>query len=523
MQVQETFNASVEVERAGWWPDLCLAPLYPRNQWSPATSYRTAATWSASCYFAAAHFKALGTPRSKRPIGLLWGSFGGTVIETWMGNTSLAACGLQNASCGQPNGAHFDTVDGMRNHSVGTIVWYQGESNVGCNAATGREGYYGCAFRSLITGWRRVLASGQPTPFLFVQLAAYRSGVANNALPALRAAQSTALSLEHTGMAVAIDAGDCDCWNKGWTPNSPHHGWIHPRNKTVVGYRLALALARMFNETVNGTPVASRASPVFVKPSPDNASVVVVTFNQGELGLGPTEDCHYNAEWGVTRTDAPRTPYQVTTTPPCNYSAPIANTAITDCCSSSDHCARHSTLQDAEAACNAENRCSGVTLSPQFSGGYQIRCGVQVASGDHETTWALLNGVECHRGSPTPPPPAPPAPPGPPHPPPPPTAPNTPCCAPPGNTPFEIGFRASSNETPSAAGSSNSSVVFVPARSVITAAGEATLTPMWLVKGSVGAVAVRYAWSDTPPCVLKNQAGLPVAPFWVNASGAVRA
>ena len=65
--------------------------------------------------------------------------------------------------------------------------------------------------------------------FLFVQLAAFLP-VANNSLQGsawaeLRDAQSQALALPHTGMAVSTDVGD-------------EHD-IHPRNKKAVGDRLA--------------------------------------------------------------------------------------------------------------------------------------------------------------------------------------------------------------------------------------------------------------------------------------------
>lgn len=102
------------------------------------------------------------------------------------------------------------------------VLWYQGESNVG------RAARYAGAFQRLIVDWRRQW--GQPAmPFLFVQLAAFLP-VANNSLQGsawaeLRDAQSQALALPHTGMAVTTDVGD-------------EHD-IHPRNKKAVGERLA--------------------------------------------------------------------------------------------------------------------------------------------------------------------------------------------------------------------------------------------------------------------------------------------
>ncbi len=100
-------------------------------------------------------------------------------------------------------------------------IWYQGESN----ASRARQ--YRRLFPALIRDWRRHWRQGD-FPFLFVQLANY---MAAQKLPSesqwaeLREAQTMALRLPNTGMAVAIDIGDA--LN------------IHPRNKQDVGRRLA--------------------------------------------------------------------------------------------------------------------------------------------------------------------------------------------------------------------------------------------------------------------------------------------
>ncbi|GAB2943517.1 sialate O-acetylesterase [Hymenobacter coalescens] len=104
------------------------------------------------------------------------------------------------------------------------VIWYQGESNVD-------RGYqYRRLFPALIGSWRQEW--GQPKlPFYFVQIAPH--GSAN---PEIREAQLlTMLSVPRTGMAVITDAGDSTD--------------IHPRNKQVVGHRLAQwALAREYGE-----------------------------------------------------------------------------------------------------------------------------------------------------------------------------------------------------------------------------------------------------------------------------------
>ena len=102
------------------------------------------------------------------------------------------------------------------------VIWYQGENN----ANRGEALLYRRLFRSLIEDWRHEWGQGA-FPFLFVQLASF-AGVAEGSMwPELREAQSMALGLAGTGMAVTIDIGDS--------------ADIHPGNKQDAGLRLALA------------------------------------------------------------------------------------------------------------------------------------------------------------------------------------------------------------------------------------------------------------------------------------------
>jgi len=96
---------------------------------------------------------------------------------------------------------------------------------------------------ALIRGWREVWKSGD-FPFYYVQIApfnyAYDRELAGGVpdflrLPLLWEAQTNALKLPHTGMAVANDIADL--------------ADIHPRNKRDVGLRLALwARAKTYGE-----------------------------------------------------------------------------------------------------------------------------------------------------------------------------------------------------------------------------------------------------------------------------------
>ncbi len=112
-------------------------------------------------------------------------------------------------------------------------IWYQGESNAG------RAFQYRELFKNMITDWRQQWDQGD-FPFFFVQLASYMS---RNTEPVedtwaeLREAQTMALLLPNTGMAVTIDIGDAKN--------------IHPGDKQDVGKRLALnALAKVYDQDI---------------------------------------------------------------------------------------------------------------------------------------------------------------------------------------------------------------------------------------------------------------------------------
>ncbi len=103
------------------------------------------------------------------------------------------------------------------------VIWYQGESN-----ATDPASYPGL-MELLVRSWRQEL--GADLPFLFVQLPRIGN---RSQWPAFRAAQEQSLALPHTGRVVTIDLG--------------HPSDVHPREKRVVGTRLALlALLQVYH------------------------------------------------------------------------------------------------------------------------------------------------------------------------------------------------------------------------------------------------------------------------------------
>ena len=140
------------------------------------------------------------------------------------------------------------------------VVWYQGESN------TRNPQLYRKLFPVLIRSWRQSWGEGD-FPFLFVQLPGFRmkkTFPGESEWAELREAQSTALKLPKTAMAVTIDIGEDN---------------IHPANKQEVGRRLGL-LARA---NVYGDDLAA-SGPALVSSKIDGGQVVL-SFKQPDGGL----------------------------------------------------------------------------------------------------------------------------------------------------------------------------------------------------------------------------------------------
>ncbi len=147
-------------------------------------------------------------------------------------------------------------------YGLSGVIWYQGESN------EKDSGTYRKLFPAMINDWRKHFATPE-LPFFFCQLAAYRSKSADPALcgnyPALRDAQSAALKLPATGMAVLTDAGEAMD--------------IHPIDKKTPGSRLAkMALAKIYKRDIPS------AGPV-VKSAALAGSAVKVGFTGCDGGL----------------------------------------------------------------------------------------------------------------------------------------------------------------------------------------------------------------------------------------------
>lgn len=141
------------------------------------------------------------------------------------------------------------------------VIWYQGEGNAD------RAMQYRKLFKALINDWRDAWGQGD-FPFLFVQLANFmkrHNTPTDETWAHLREAQTMALELHNTGMAVTIDIGDAKD--------------IHPKNKQDVGKRLALnALAKVYGKDI------AYSGPMY-KSMKNEGSMMRLKFTNTDKGL----------------------------------------------------------------------------------------------------------------------------------------------------------------------------------------------------------------------------------------------
>lgn len=137
-----------------------------------------------------------------------------------------------------PTALYNGMIHALTPFAIRGAIWYQGESNRDDGL------FYEKKMEALIKGWREVWKIGD-FPFYYVQIAPYDYGYDRNMkgspvvdslrLPLLWEAQTNALSLADTGMAVVTDIANLRD--------------IHPVNKIDVARRLALwARAKIYGE-----------------------------------------------------------------------------------------------------------------------------------------------------------------------------------------------------------------------------------------------------------------------------------
>lgn len=235
------------------------------------------------------------------PIGLINNAWGGSAadawvnrdvleqsdfykptLERWMGmektyeelsaktdlseQESKQLAGLKRQMTGnqRPANIYNGVLKSHLGYGIKGAIWYQGESNAG------RAYQYRDLFPLMIENWRNEWGQGD-FPFYWVQLADFQDETpepSESGWAELREAQTMTMSrLPNTGEAVIIDAGE----GKD----------IHPRNKLIVGQRLARwALVKQY-----GIDIAYQ-SPTYTKMEKADGKVIL-SFDHVDGGWRP--------------------------------------------------------------------------------------------------------------------------------------------------------------------------------------------------------------------------------------------
>jgi sialate O-acetylesterase len=161
----------------------------------------------------------------------------------------------------RPANLYNGVLNPIIGYGIRGVIWYQGESN------SSRAPAYNQLFPLMIKTWRDHWGQGD-FPFYWVQLADFTNEQVepqiNSWWAELREAQTNTLSLPNTGQAVIIDIGEGRD--------------IHPRNKRVVGDRLARhALAKDYDMDIASE--SPRIAQMEIQ-----ASAITVTFDHVSSG-----------------------------------------------------------------------------------------------------------------------------------------------------------------------------------------------------------------------------------------------
>lgn len=195
------------------------------------------------------------------PVGLIVSAVGGTRIENWTPGVGVAAVPqLKEKDRAVDGDLYKGMIHPLQPLAIRGVIWYQGEGNVGDKML------YRDRMEALIRGYRLVWKN-EEMPFYYVQVAPLNwGGKSKDELPLLWEAQTAALDIPHTGMAVTNDIGNT--------------GDAHPRNKQDVGKRLAIiARARTYGEK------DLRDSGPLYRALKIEGAAIRLEFNSAENGL----------------------------------------------------------------------------------------------------------------------------------------------------------------------------------------------------------------------------------------------
>eukprot|EP00038_Savillea_parva_P007103 m.167831 g.167831 ORF g.167831 m.167831 type:complete len:674 (-) comp12884_c0_seq1:903-2924(-) len=248
------------------------------------------------------------------PIGLIHTAWGGSMIEQWLPNSTLAQC--KSASMTSANAEWWTTrILPFVDMTIKGWLWYQGENNMHepFGAAIGG---YGCMLPALIDLWRQTWSSEPGTtdpnaPFGIVFIPGSGSeggpsmGYMRNSQTANYGIVPNAV-MNNTFSAQIYDLDDpfdsLNCYHIGccafapkphppgycdecvpfcesWEGTPVYMGPIHPRSKYHVGMRLAQAAA----VTVYGTSQGHSQGPTLAGCTSSADSIVIDFMSSSEI------------------------------------------------------------------------------------------------------------------------------------------------------------------------------------------------------------------------------------------------
>lgn len=204
----------------------------PINGWTTSAPSNLGSFSAVGYAFADRLQKELGVP-----VGMINASYGGTSIESWMPEEEITGNELFNYGLNKSiednakkwkgkdryfAGAQYNAnIHPIVNTTVAGVIWYQGCHNVVTIAS-----HYDLLLDRFVASWRERFRNPE-LPFYIVQIAPHIYEGVKGAI--LREKQAVAVTrMEHVEMVPSIDQNE-------------RTGDIHPRNKLVIGERLAAA------------------------------------------------------------------------------------------------------------------------------------------------------------------------------------------------------------------------------------------------------------------------------------------
>lgn len=243
-----------------------------------------------------------GTADADVPLGLLLSSVGGTQISQWARVGSLDSCTDLDNVTGPGPGSLFDLmIAPFMNVSFASILWYQGENDLGAKIDPGSVETttgYACALANMMADWRGLWQRGTGINSPVVVFGIAPGGGEGDAvqLPEFRLAQTTGFgtlpsaALPNSYFVPTHDVGDpCNkhskatvCTGSGkWSDTITHFrdSRIHPRCKDLIGRRAAAALLRHWKQNISAA-----VSPV-LRSCQILGSSINITFEGAGLSL----------------------------------------------------------------------------------------------------------------------------------------------------------------------------------------------------------------------------------------------